>query len=51
MLVNSGDSGTLVTTTTHLIVGHAQWGADGATNDTVTIYMLGTDLLLGVVVA
>ena len=33
--------------TTYLFVLHAQWGADGATNDTVTLYLPGTDLTLG----
>jgi hypothetical protein len=36
---------------TYLIVLHAQWGADGATNDTVTLYTPGTDLTLGSAVA
>ena len=36
--------------TTYLFVLHAQWGADGATNDTVTLYAPGTDLTLGTAV-
>jgi len=49
--VNSGDSGTLTTGTTYLIVGHAQWGADGTADDTVTLYLPSTDLTLGTAVA
>lgn len=37
--------------TTYLFVLHAQWGADGATNDTVTLYAPGTNLALGAAVA
>jgi hypothetical protein len=37
--------------TTYLIVLHAQWGADGTTNDTVTLYTPGNDLELGPAVA
>jgi hypothetical protein len=37
--------------TTYLFVLHAQWGADGATNDTVTLYAPGIDLALGSAVA
>lgn len=37
--------------TTYLIVLHAQWGADGSTNDTVTLYTPGADLTLGAPVA
>lgn len=36
--------------TTYLIVLHAQWGADGATNDRVTLYLPATDLTLGAAV-
>ncbi len=36
--------------TTYLFVLHAQWGADGSTNDTVTLYTPGTDLALGTAV-
>ena len=32
---------------THMFVLHAQWGADGVTNDTLTLYTPGTDLVLG----
>jgi len=35
---------------TYLFVLHAQWGADGASNDTVTLYTPGTDLSLGTAV-
>jgi hypothetical protein len=49
--IDSGDSGTLAGETTYLIVGHAQWGANGAANDTVTLYLPGTDLTLGSAVA
>ena len=35
----------------YLIVGHVEWGADGASNDTVTLYLPGTDLQLGSAVA
>ena len=37
--------------TTYLIVLHAQWGADGSTNDMVTLYTPGTDLTPGTAVA
>ena len=32
---------------THMFVLHAEWGADGVTNDTLTLYTPGTDLVLG----
>ncbi|MFT6793188.1 MAG: hypothetical protein ACJAR1_001178 [Rubritalea sp.] len=51
MTVNSGDSGSLAGVTTYLIVGHAQWGANGTADDTVTLYLPGTDLALGSAVA
>lgn len=37
--------------TTYLIVLHAQWGADAATNDKVTLYTPGTDLTPGAAIA
>ena len=47
----SGDFGSLSANTPTLIVGHAQWGADAATPDTVTLYLPGTDLTIGSAVA
>ena len=35
----------------YFVVGRVQWGADGAANDTVTLYLPGTDLVLGSAVA
>ncbi len=32
---------------THFLVGHIQWGANGTVDDTITLYMPGTDLTLG----
>ena len=46
----SGET-TLVADTTYLIVGRVQWGADGSSNDIVTLYLPGTDLTLGEPVA
>jgi hypothetical protein len=49
---NATEYGTFAADTTILIVGHVQWGDDDANdNDTVTIYMPGTDLSLGSAVA
>ncbi len=50
-LVNSNDGGVIASATTYLIVGHAQWGADGAANDIVTLYMPDTDMNIGTAVA
>jgi hypothetical protein len=36
---------------THMFVLHAEWGADGVTNDTLTLYTPGTDLILGTAVS
>jgi MYXO-CTERM domain-containing protein len=50
-LVNGADGGVIAAQTTYLIVGHAQWGATALDNDTVTLYLPGTDLSLGTEVA
>ncbi|MFK7910088.1 MAG: PEP-CTERM sorting domain-containing protein [Akkermansiaceae bacterium] len=50
-MVNNDDGGTLAATTTYLIVGHAEWGANGTADDSVTLYLPDTDLVLGSAVA
>ncbi|HKK18426.1 MAG TPA: hypothetical protein VJ952_07065 [Opitutales bacterium] len=50
------DDGTIAATSlndgqTYFIVGHVQWGATSGANDTLSIYLPGTDLSLGSAVA
>jgi hypothetical protein len=48
--VPTGDVATTTgtgTVATHFVVGRVQWGANSAANDTVTLYLPGTDRLLG----
>ena len=45
--LTSGSAFGIADNTTYLFVLHAQWNANGALNDTVTLYTPGTDLALG----
>ncbi|MFU8849238.1 MAG: sialate O-acetylesterase [Opitutales bacterium] len=47
----NGDFGTVVNDTPTLIVGRVQWGADATSPDVVTLYLPGSDLSMGAVVA
>lgn len=49
--VNASDGGVIATATTYFIVGHAQWGANGTADDTVTLYLPDMNMNLGTAVA